>query len=183
MTAEYEITADDLVAFNLYHHRQSPTARRQYLRSWLGPAAVWLCVCAGLWYFADRHRGTPLRTLLDLLPLFSGVPVYLLYFPWAYRRKLRKIIHGMVTEGRNRGMLGRHRVTISPEGVAEASEHAQTSTHWRGVEKVVATAGHAFIYIGAMAAVIVPRRAFADPADFDKFLDTAQQHHQPHQAG
>jgi len=33
MTAEYEITQDDLSAFNLYHHRHSPTARRQYLRS------------------------------------------------------------------------------------------------------------------------------------------------------
>ncbi len=38
MTAEYEITRDDFRAFNLYHHRHSPTARRQYLLSWLVPA-------------------------------------------------------------------------------------------------------------------------------------------------
>jgi len=102
MTAEYEITKDDLRAFNLYHHRHSPTARQHYLRSWFVPAFVWLFVCIGIWYLADRERGTPLRTFLDLLPLFSGVPLYLVYFPWAYRRKLRKIVDGMVGEGQNR---------------------------------------------------------------------------------
>src|SRR5947209_3905521 len=92
MTVEYEVTKDDFLAFNLYHHRHSPTARRQYMRSWFVPAVILLLVCVGIWYLADRERGTPLRTFLDLLPLFAGAPLYLLYFPWAYRRKLRKII-------------------------------------------------------------------------------------------
>jgi hypothetical protein len=62
MTAEYEITKDDLIAFNLYHHRHSPTTRRQYLRSWFVPAFMWLLVCTGIWYWAGRERGTPLRS-------------------------------------------------------------------------------------------------------------------------
>lgn len=117
MTAEYEITKEDLSAFNLHHHHHSPTARRQYFRSWFVPAFIWLLVCIGIWYLADRARGTPLRTFLDLLPLFAVVPFHLLYFPWAHRRKLRKIVAGMVSEGQNRGLFSRHRVTISPEGV------------------------------------------------------------------
>ena len=76
MTTEYELTKDDLSTFNLYHHRHSPTARRQYLRSWFIPAVVWSIVFAAIWYLADRERGTPLQTFLDLLPLFSGVPIY-----------------------------------------------------------------------------------------------------------
>jgi hypothetical protein len=111
MTAEYEITKEDVSAFNLYHHRHSPTARRQYLRAWFFPAVVFLLACIGIWYLADRERGTPVRTFLDLLPLFSAVPLYLLYFPWAYRRKVRKIVDGMVGEGRNRGLSA---VTASP---------------------------------------------------------------------
>jgi hypothetical protein len=78
MTAEFEITRDDLSAFNIYHHRHSPTARRQYLRSWFVPAVIGLLVCSGVGYLADRERDTPLRTFLDLLPLFSFVPLYLL---------------------------------------------------------------------------------------------------------
>ena len=178
MTAEYEITKDDLRAFNLYHHRHSPTARRQYLRSWFVPAFIGLLIVAGIWYVADRERGTPLRTFLDLLPLFGFVPLYLLYFPWAYRRKLRKIVAGMVSEGKNRGLFSRHRVTISPETVTDSSEHGQTSTAWRAVEKVAAADEHAYIYTNALAAIIVPRRAFAGPSEFEEFVRTARGYHE-----
>ena len=178
MTAEYEITKDDLTAFNLYHHRHSPTDRQQYLRSWFFPAAVWLLLFTGIWYLADRERRTPLRTFLDLLPLFSIVPIYLLYFPWAYRRKLRKIVDGMVSEGQNRGLFSRHRVTISPESVTDSSEHGQNLTAWRGVERVAATDEHAYIYTNALAAIIVPSRAFAGQSEFEEFVRTARGHHQ-----
>ena len=178
MTAEYEITKEDLSTFNLYHHRHSPTARRHYLRSWFLPAFIWLLAFSGIWYLADSERNTPLQTFLDLLPLFIFVPFYLLYFPWAYRRKLRKIVAGMVSEGQNRGLFSRHRVTISPEGVTDSSELGQTSTAWRAVERVVVADEHAYIYTNALAAIIVPRRAFAGPSEFDEFVRTARGHHQ-----
>ncbi len=123
MTVEFEITGADLVAFHQFHNRHSPTARRQFLLSWFLPAVAWLLVVSVLWYFADKERGTPLRTLLDLLPLLSFVPIYLLYFPWAYRRKLHKMVDGMVGEGRNRGLLGWHRVAISPTEITEVNSH------------------------------------------------------------
>jgi hypothetical protein len=178
MTAEYEITKKDLSAFNLYHHRHSPTARRHYLRSWFVPPVVWLLVCAGIWYLADRERGTPLRTFLDLLPLFSGVPLYLLYFPWAYRRKLRKIVAGMVSEGQNRGLFGRHRVAISEGGITESGEFGQTSTAWRAVERVARNSDYAFVYTNALAAIIIPRRAFAAPTEFEEFVRAASDYHE-----
>ena len=40
MTIEYELAKEDLTAFNFYHHFQSPTARRQYYRSWFTPVVV-----------------------------------------------------------------------------------------------------------------------------------------------
>lgn len=178
MTAEYEITKDDLSAFNLYHHFHSPTARRQYLRALFIPALVWLAICMGIWYLADRGRGTPVRTFQDLLPLFSGVPLYLFYFPWAYRRKIRKAIDGMVNEGRNRSLFCRHRVCISPEGITESAEFGQTSMAWLGVERVVQSGDYAFIYTNAVAAIIVPRRAFAVPAEFEEFVGAAGDYHE-----
>lgn len=178
MTADYEITKEDLSAFTLYHHRHSPTARRHYLRSWILPAIIWLLVCIGLWHLADRQRGTPLRTFVDLLPLFGGVPVYLLCFPWAYRRKLRKIVASMVSEGQNRGVFSRHRVTLSPEGVTESGEYGATSAAWCAVERVAVSDAHAYIYTSALAAIIVPQRAFAGPAQFDEFVRIAQRYHE-----
>jgi len=175
---EFELTLDDVRAFNVYHHRHSPAARRQYLRSWFIPAFLLLLACVGIWWLADRKQGTPLRTFLDLLPLFSGGPLYLLYFPWAYRRRLRKTVADMASEGENRGLFGRHRVTISAEGVAESGEFRQSLTSWRAVERVAVSDQHAYIYTNAMAAIIIPRRAFAGPAEFEEFVRTATEYHQ-----
>jgi hypothetical protein len=83
----------------------------------------------------------------------------------------------MVSEGKNQGLFGRHRVTISTEGVSEVSEDRQTSTTWRTVEKVAATGEHAYIYINAIAAIILPRRGFASTSDFEEFVRTARSYH------
>jgi len=178
MTAEYDLTKDDLSAFSLYHHFHSTTARRQYLRSWFVPAVIWLLVCIVIWRLADRERGAPLRTFLDLLPLFSGVPIYLIYFPWAYRRKVRKIIAGMAGEGHNRGLLSHHRVEISPQGITDTSELRQSSTAWRAVERVARNGDYAFVYVSALSAIIVPRRAFTTPTEFEEFVKTSSSYHE-----
>ncbi len=177
MTVEYELTEGDLNAFNLYHHFHSPTARRQYLRSWFAPALIMFVICTGIWYLADRERGTPLQTFLALLPLFSGIPIYLVFFPWWYRRKVSQIITGMIGEGKNRGLLGRRQIMISPEGISESGEHGQAFTAWHAVERVVTNKEYAFVYLNALAAIIIPSRAFQNSAGFEGLVGTAANYH------
>jgi hypothetical protein len=173
MTVEYELTEGDLNAFNLYHHFHSPTARRQYLRSWIAPALIMFVIWLGIWYLADRERGTPVQTFLDLLPLLSGVPIYLVFFPCWYRRKVSQIIAGMIGEGKNRGLVGRRQIMISPEGIGESGEHGKSFTAWRAVERVVRDKEYAFVYLNALAALIIPSRAFQDSAGFEEFVGAA----------
>lgn len=170
MTAEYELSKDDWSAFNYYHHFHSPTARRQYLRAWFSPAIAMLLLCLGVSLLASLSSPTPGSTFLALLPLFSVIPCYLFLFPWSYRRKLKKILAGMISEGRNRTLFGRQRVTIAPEGITKAGDFDRTTIAWSGVERVVKDKDHAFVYISALAAIIVPRRAFSDAVEFDEFV-------------
>jgi YcxB-like protein len=178
MTAEHELTKQDVSAFTFYHHFHSKTARRQYYYGWFFPAVIMLLVWAVICYFAASETTTPLRTWVALLPLLAAVLIYLAYFPWAYRRKVRKIIDGMIGEGRNLNLFGRHRVTISTEGLTDAGEYGQTTSTWRGIERVVKDQDYAFIYVNTMAAIVVPRRGFADSADFDHFVMTAVKYHE-----
>ena len=178
MIVEYEITQEDLSAFSFYHHFRSPCAMRQYRRSWLLPPFLWLLGFVGIWYLVDRERGTPFRTFLALLPLFSFVPFYLLYFPWSYRRRVRKIIHGMMNEGHNRGLFTRHRVATSLDGIADATDVGHSSIAWRAVERVVRNDQYAFVYLNAFAAIIVPRRAFSTPEQFEEFIRVVNDHHE-----
>ncbi|MDF3058622.1 MAG: hypothetical protein K0R17_2837 [Rariglobus sp.] len=177
MIADYELTAEDVCAFNLHHSRHSPTARRQYLLGWFLPAAGGLLICSGLWYLANQKANAPLKTFQDLLPLFLGVPAYLVFFPWSHRRRLRATVKAMVKEDKNHGLFSRHQVTLTPEGITEVSGQGHSSTPWAIVDRVVATDEHVFIYINALAAAIIPRRAFTDPAQFAAFVRTAQDYH------
>lgn len=175
MTIEYDITKDDIHAFNLYHSTQSPSARRSYLRAWLIPALVWLFLCVMIWSsaIAVGNDIPPLKAFLDLLPLFCGVPLYLIAFPWYYRRKLRKTIAAMVDEGENRGLFGLRKVSITPEIIAQSGEYGQSSTSWKAVERIVQNNDYAFIYLNALAAIIIPRHAFPNSSEFETFMSTA----------
>jgi hypothetical protein len=169
---EYELRLDDLVAFNVFHNRTSLAARRQYLLGlWTFPV-MWTMLCVIIWRLADHERGEPLQTFLALLPLFCGGPLHLLLYPWRYRRKLRRIVKGMVAEGHNRGILGRRSLLLGPEGIVERTEQRTATYQWSGIERHVLYEVHLFIYTSALDAIVVPKRAFASQGDFEKLHQT-----------
>jgi hypothetical protein len=176
MTAEYELGYEDWSAFNYYHHFHSSTARRQYLQAWFAPAIALFLICVGVWLLASFNSRTPGSTFLAFLPLFSVVPLQLAAFPWLYGRKVKKIVAGMIAEGRNRTLLGKQHVTISSEDITKTGDFDRLVVAWGGVERVVKTSDHAFIYISALTAIIVPRRAFSGSVDFDHFVTRASQY-------
>lgn len=178
MTIECDITPDDLLAFNLYHLSHSPVVRRQYMRTWFFPAFVWLMICTAIWYLADRERGEPLQTFLALLPLFGGVPLYLIMFPLMQRRRLRKTITAMFEEGSNRALMSHHTIEISSDAISDSTGLSKTKMAWQGVDRIVRHDDYAFVYLNALEAVIIPRRAFADAARFDEFVMAADRYHQ-----
>ncbi|MEN9572552.1 MAG: hypothetical protein RL514_407 [Verrucomicrobiota bacterium] len=173
LTIECEVTKDDVVEFNQYHNRHSPFGRQQYSRMLFRFPAVWLLVFAVIWFFSSQQSGTPLQSFLELSPLLYGLIFYLLYAPFAFRRAIQRAVNGMLEEGKRSGLLGRHRITLTPESVVEATEFSQASTSWRAVEGVVEFGNHVFIYNTAMSAIVVPRRGFAAQSEFNKFVSTA----------
>jgi hypothetical protein len=88
----------------------------------------------------------------------------------------------MIGEGRNRTLLGKQRVTLSPEGITKASDFDRTTIAWSGVERVIADKDFVFVYISAVTAIIVPRRAFADAVGFDEFVLKATGYHEEAEA-
>jgi hypothetical protein len=80
----------------------------------------------------------------------------------------------MVNEGKNRDLFGPHRVEISPEGVTEVRPFGQSSTAWQGIERVTRHDDYAYLYINALAAIIVPRRAFPNPQAFEEFVEASR---------
>ena len=188
MVAEYEITKNDWIALNLYHEDHSPLARRRFYLGLFLPPAVWLGFFGVSWYFADRDRDIPLQMSPERWILLLFVPLYLFVFLHGCRQGPRRESKGRVLDkvlfkGKNKSMFGWRRVSLTDRTFIEESEFGNLSRSWEGVEKVAATDDYLYIYLSAVSAIFVPRRAFSDPSDFDRFVAAAVEYHRQNQPG
>ncbi len=77
-------------------------------------------------------------------------------------------------EGKNRGLLGPHRVTVDAEWLTEATDEREHRTRWRAMEKVERAGEYVFLYVSGFSAVVVPERAFASEAEAEDFVRTCE---------
>jgi|Deesub1362A_J573_1020465.scaffolds.fasta_scaffold31039_1 hypothetical protein len=172
MEVEYSISLKDWEDFNLYHFHHSPSLRRLYyvtltLGGFIGGALLFFLI----FYFS--------KNLVESL-IFTGIYALAFIFlvPQLYLRNLRKSIRKMLQEGENKGAIGRHRLTITPEGVIEKTDFNETKTAWSSVEKIAVTENGIYIYMSSIAAYIVPKRAFSSKEAFNEFVQTLKQYYE-----
>jgi hypothetical protein len=79
-------------------------------------------------------------------------------------------------EGANPNVATPTRLSITPDGITAVSEIAGGSIRWSGVTKIVTTEDHAFLLLGFANAIVVPKRAFRDESEFDKFVEEARRY-------
>jgi len=70
------------------------------------------------------------------------------------------------------------RLALQPEGLTITTETTASLTAWEGVDRIVVTDTYAFFYFNKVAALILPRRAFADENEFEKFVEKARSYHE-----
>ncbi|HEV3020827.1 MAG TPA: YcxB family protein [Pirellulales bacterium] len=168
----YELELDDLIAFSMHHRKTSPAMRRQLRAAYLIVPAMF-CVLAGLVMVAVHDEG--MRILLAIFLLATGAILFLLG-PLLSRHRTARFLAKIYAEGSNRALLGWRRLSLGREGVAMSSELIESRMKWPAIEKIESSDQYAFIYIGSANALVVPLRAFASPAHFMVFVETARNH-------
>ena len=172
MLIEYERTLDDLVDFNIYDLEHSSS----------DPPSLWIVIVPIVAAFVTAS----LALRQDSIPAVIGVISFSM--PWFYipvmylrpcrRWKLRKFYrHGSYARH-----TCRHRLSIAPDGLVESSDFGLWKECWSGVQKIVTTDRHIFIYTDPNLAYIIPKQAFADQSACDDFVNTARQYHAEAQA-
>jgi hypothetical protein len=176
---EYDLTEEDLLAYQRYHRRNPPEPRRGG-----GPAnvVVWvlfvaLVVAATLlWNFSDSRTATAYLLVVPYIALgaalaLGGVVLYArLMQPRLLLRALR--------QGQNADkFLGWRRLTIDAEGIHATSEFASSVYLWHGIDRIGQTPDHAFFYINTTMAIVLPRAAFREDAAFKDFVNMARRYY------
>ena len=170
MDIEYEISVDDILALNLYHHQQSPSARRTRMLLQYGPPVILVIIFL---IQASLTGGSPVSALPWLF--FAGI--WVIFVPFSLRRSMRKKVAKLILESQDNRVTGKHKLSLTPDAVTDKTGSGKTKTKWRDVRKLVATNQYLYIYISDTLAHIVPRRAFASEAEFREFVDSAMRYY------
>jgi hypothetical protein len=171
MEVEYELTPDDLYAFQWRAAFDSPLGRRTTRKVYLG------------WFLA--------------LLLFSMVPAIgpdgfvisrnnfkflLIAFPivilaqhflgrWLMRRAILRLLQD---EKPGRGQLGKHRVVLTEDGLVETTAVGESRTSWAGVHRIEQNSQYIFIYTSPAMAHVIPKRAFRDVEEAEGFYQLSK---------
>ncbi len=175
MTIDFMTTADDFIAFNLFHFKNSPTLKRQLLITRLA-YAFFLAVILSLPYTAYVKELPFFACLFPILGVVVGILIFLAY-PRMHEKNLRKQLSKVLKEGGNEGMIGKQKIVITPEAVINETPAGEQKAFWSSVDKIVETRDYIFLYVSSVSAAIIPRSAFPSDEQRNAFLELAKQYH------
>jgi hypothetical protein len=168
MDVEYQLTSDDLYAFQMRAADPSRrrTSRKTYLYVFLTLLLVALLPAIGPDGFVIAR--------INVLFLATTFPLVAFLY-WAFERRLirRAILELVKQEKPDKGQLGTHRIVLSDSGVVETTAVGESHTSWRGVDRVEQNSDYIFIYTSHAAAHIVPKRAFSE-SEAERFYQLAK---------
>jgi hypothetical protein len=171
MEVEYEITPDDLYAFQWRAVFQSPLGRRTRRTIYLG----W--VLAVVLFAAVPAIGADGFVVSRMSFTFILVALPIIFVAqwgldrWVARRTILRLLK---EEKPGKGQLGRHRIVLGEDGLKESTAVGESRTSWAGVDRIEQNQDYIFIYTSHAAAHVIPKRAFSSPRDADAFYGFAR---------
>ncbi|MFL5496895.1 MAG: YcxB family protein [Gemmatimonadales bacterium] len=168
---EYEITREDLYAFQWRSVFGSPRGRRARRNVSLG----WLLAVVLMAIVPAIGADGFVISRVSFTFIAIAVPVVFL-FQWCLERWLaRGAIRQLLNQERqDKGQLGKHRLVLDEEGIRESTAVGESRTRWAGVDRVEENADYIFIYTTPAAAHVIPKRAFTDPQQAEAFYQLSR---------
>lgn len=167
ITLEFELNQHDLMKLSHGHVKTHPQWRRTYLMGWLRTTAVFALIGIGI--------GLVTQTPYAAAPAFIAALLCGVFYPFLYRRRIKKGLKYMDSHGRNLGLLGGRRMHFHPRGMYLHNEAGESLYYWPAIELVTEYLGSVHIYVSSNTAMIVPDRAFDSDSQRTEFLAAVEE--------
>jgi hypothetical protein len=164
---KYNVEIEDLIEFNEYYVGHSPEARRlRRSHTVYAPLAV---------FFSVSFVGIIEHSWV--FPIIGAIfaSVYSLGAPRRLRKRSRRVMEKLFSEGKNISTLGKQQLELKDDGIYNTSSAGTQSTYWNAVEHIEQTETHGFIYISSMSAHVIPALK-VEEGDFNEFMQAARDH-------
>ena len=165
MKLTYSVTIDDLILFNEYHSEHSPfvqRARRKYRL--LSPPSMLFVFC--LVGFVTKSWTYPIVGAVV-------ASAYAATTPRRFRKQIRNAAERCYKEGENKGLFGLHTLEILDTELLETNPSGNQSIKWAGIERVVSTPTHGYIYVSSNSAHVVPKASVTE-GDYNAFMEAVR---------
>lgn len=172
MSVEYTLTLEDVRVFLRYHRRHAPRPKGQPQHGWLWLVLLGL-LSAIMLAVEFTGKEPPSLSFSTWWPVLLFV-VYAFFYFFG-----NKLLEGLKLRGlqRNPRFFEKKTLAITPEALAASDSSAAETILWHAIERVIEQRDHAFFYISATHAHILPKRAFAEERQFEEFVKTARRYH------
>lgn len=67
--------------------------------------------------------------------------------------------------------LGTHKFLVSAQGISDETESVSTTFKWTAIKEIAQTDQHFFLVITPRRAIIIPKRAFPDASQAERFIE------------
>ena len=170
MEIEYDIAPEDLIEYNL-HIQMAPARRRERLSRTLGFSAM--VAIPGVLLLDSQDR-TLFAVACGLLAMAVITPLLTVANS---RSRLRRHFIRYFPKGENSALYGWRRMTIDAERILQVGELMVAGWKWPAVERIEVTDRLVLFFVAQSAALLIPRRAFADEGCLRQFIETAERFH------
>ena len=146
----------------------SPVARVAARRSLTATSMVGLLVVLVGWAL--------LRSWVPLVGGAAAVAWLVNQHEKAFRDRVRRDSGVVASENDDLSVGKEQRVEAGPEGLRVTSPASDCTMPWRAVQSVETGPGHAFLTVGQIRAIVIPRSGLIE-GEFDAFVTAAQRWH------
>ncbi|MCL4677649.1 MAG: YcxB family protein [Alphaproteobacteria bacterium] len=159
---EFELTVDDLVAFNrtVANDNKSLPIGLSFAQ-FRGPIIVAFLLIAMC--FVAPPRGV---IFVQFLSGFLTCGLFIACMVFVLRGRSLRLCFKKMLVSEN---YSKRKVIINSAFAKEITRYSEYQIHWQGIERVQKAADFVFLYVTGMNAFIIPKRAFADEAAFERF--------------
>ena len=174
---EFTPSLEDGQIFNLYHHRNSPTLRKQYF---IGQIITTVIVFAGIFLlFYLITNISPGPTPPEVIYSFSCLAFILaafifFYYPHGYKNKIFKDTEKLYNETDGGYVSEKCTMLVNSDGLQVTSKTGEGKLEWGSMDKIVVNNDYIYIYVNAVDAIIIPERAFSSDDERHDFIDYIQ---------
>lgn len=169
MKFSYEVTNEDMEAFQQHHRTTTP-------RSPLLIASVVLCGAYCCWVLVRQMAMWTGRSSLAQLSGFAPL-LFILIFTLLWKSRLRRPLANTITGTvlRGGGATGLHELETTEQEIIERNRRGELRTSWQQVKRIEVTPSYAFVYTKAYAALVVPLNRLEN-AERSALLNILEQH-------